>query len=118
MKINSGQKNKADAARCVFYPGNPNRKEADGSNKSRTEVNAATTGKNSFSKLFLKGIFKMKTKEDYVQDNTVETEAADIESTETVNDDATETQLPEGVTEEPRTDEEMHLKFIKHSFHP
>ena len=43
----------------------------------------------------------MKTKEDYVQDNTVETEAADIESTETADSETTETQYPEGVTEEP-----------------
>ena len=45
MKMNSGQKNKADAARCAFYPGNPNRKEADGISKNGSEYNVGTTAK-------------------------------------------------------------------------
>jgi len=35
--------------------------------------------------------------------------------TENVSNSSTETQLPEGVDEEPRNEEEMHMKYIKHA---
>ena len=57
----------------------------------------------------------MTTQESNTTTAAVETEASNNESTETTDSGATETQYPEGVIEEPRNDEEMHLKFIKHS---
>ena len=48
MKINSGEKNKENAARCVSNPENPNRKEDDGLNENRTEMNVAKIGKENF----------------------------------------------------------------------
>lgn len=108
MKINSGQKNKADAARCVSNPENPNRKEADGLNENRTEMNVGTTDKENFlNALNSKGIKKMATSENQTETNAVETEVD--------GNVATETQFAEGVNEEPRNEEEMHLKYIKHS---
>ena len=108
MKMYSGQKNKAYAARCVSNPENPNRKEADGLNENRTEGNVAKIGKEDFfTTLYSKGIKKMTTSENQTETNAVETEIDE--------NVATETQFAEGVIEEPRNNEEMHLKYIKHS---
>jgi hypothetical protein len=108
MKMYSGQKNKADAARCVSNPENLNRKEVNGLNENRTERYVAKIGKEDFfTKLYSKGISQMNTSENQSEKNAVETEVD--ENVET------ETQFAEGVIEEPRNEEEMHLKYIKHS---
>ena len=108
MKMYSGEKYKENAARCVSNPENPNRKEADGLNENRIGMNVGTTGKeNFFTKIYLKGNSQMATSENQTETNAVETEVdKNVE---------TETQFAEGVIEEPRNNEEMHLKYIKHS---
>jgi hypothetical protein len=108
MKMYSGEKNKENAASCASKPENPNRKEVNGLNEDRTERYVAKIGKEDFfTKLYSKGISQMNTSENQSEKNAVETEVD--ENVET------ETQFAEGVIEEPRNEEEMHLKYIKHS---
>jgi hypothetical protein len=108
MKMYSGEKNKENAASCASKPENPNRKEVNGLNENRTERYVAKIGKEDFfTKLYSKGISQMNTSENQSEKNAVETEVD--ENVET------ETQFAEGVIEEPRNEEEMHLKYIKHS---